>query len=151
MRLFYNSLWKPRWNRISKLKIIFETESEVAQSCLTLCNPMDCSLPGFSIHGIFQERVLKWVAISFSRRSSWPKDWTWVSCIVGRCFTSWATIIFNSNIKFKLLGEECLSKVILVKVDNVIKRLPCPNNLKANASKSSNTRLSQGCKNCSRF
>ena len=42
-------------------------ESEVAQSCPTLCNPMDCSLQGFSIHGIFQARVLEWVAISFSR------------------------------------------------------------------------------------
>ena len=45
-------------------------ESEVAQSCLTLCDPMDCSLPGFSVHGIFQARVLEWVAISFSRGSS---------------------------------------------------------------------------------
>ena len=40
--------------------------SEVAQSCLTLCDPIDCSLPGSSIHGIFQARVLEWVAISFS-------------------------------------------------------------------------------------
>ena len=47
-----------------------ESESEVAQSCLTLCNPMDCSLPGFSVHGIFQARVLEWVAISFARGSS---------------------------------------------------------------------------------
>ena len=44
--------------------------SEVAQLCPTLCNPMDCSLPGFSVHGIFQARVLEWVAISFSRGSS---------------------------------------------------------------------------------
>ena len=44
-------------------------ESEVAQSCPTLCDPMDCSLPGSSVHGIFQARVLEWVAISFSRRS----------------------------------------------------------------------------------
>ena len=44
--------------------------SEVAQSCPTLCNPMDCSLPGSSIHGIFQVRVLEWVAMSFSRGSS---------------------------------------------------------------------------------
>ena len=44
-----------------------ESESEVAQSCPTLCNPMDCSLPGCSVHGIFQARVLEWVAISFSR------------------------------------------------------------------------------------
>ena len=43
-----------------------ESESEVTQLCLTVCNPMDCSLPGSSIHGIFQARVLEWVAISFS-------------------------------------------------------------------------------------
>ena len=54
------------------------SESEVAQLCLTLCDPMDCSLPGFSIHGISQARILVWVAISFSRGSSWPRDWTWV-------------------------------------------------------------------------
>ena len=52
---------------------------------------MACSLPGFSVHGIFQARILEWVTISFSRRSSWPRDWTWVSHIVGRCFTIWAT------------------------------------------------------------
>ena len=61
-------------------------EREVAQSCLTLCNRMDCSLPRFFFHGIFQARVLEWVAISFSRGSSQPRDRTWVSCIVGRCF-----------------------------------------------------------------
>ena len=65
--------------------------SEVAQSCPTLCDPMNCSLPGSSVHGIFQTRVLEWVAISFSRRSSQPRDWTQISCIVGRCFTIWAT------------------------------------------------------------
>ena len=48
----------------------YESESEVTQSCLTLCNPMDCSLLGSSIHGIFQARVLEWIAISFSRESS---------------------------------------------------------------------------------
>ena len=47
---------------------------------------MDYSLPGSSIHGIFQARVQERVAISFSRGSSWPRDRTWVSCIVGRCF-----------------------------------------------------------------
>ena len=65
--------------------------SEVAQSCPTLCDPMDGSLPGSSVHGIFQARVLKWVAISFSRGSSWPRDWTLDSHIVGRCFTLWVT------------------------------------------------------------
>ena len=62
-------------------------EIEVAQSCPTLCNPMDCSLPGFSVHGIFQARVLEWVAISFSRGSSRPRDQTQVSLIAGRHFT----------------------------------------------------------------
>ena len=61
-----------------------ESESEVAQSCPTLCNPMDCSLPGSSIHGIFQARVLEWGAISFSRGSSQPRDRTWVSHKIGR-------------------------------------------------------------------
>ena len=68
-----------------------DIEIVVAQSCPTLCDPMDCSLPGSSIHGIFQARVLEWVAISFSRRSSWLRDRTRVSRIVGRCFTIWAT------------------------------------------------------------
>ena len=52
---------------------------EVAQSCPTLSNPMDFSLPGSSVHGIFQARVLQWVAIAFSRGSSWPRDRTQVS------------------------------------------------------------------------
>ena len=63
----------------------------VAQSCPTLCNPVGCSLPGSSLHGILQARILEWVAISFSRGYSWPRDRTWVSCIAGRLFTIWAT------------------------------------------------------------
>ena len=57
--------------------------SEVAQSCLTLCDLMDCSLPGSSVHGIFQARILEWGAISFSRGTSRPRDQTRVSHIVG--------------------------------------------------------------------
>jgi len=72
-----------------------KSESEVAQSCLTLCDPMDCSLPGSSVHGIFQARVLEWGAIAFSRRSSRPRDRTWVSLIVGRRFTIWQQAAFN--------------------------------------------------------
>ena len=59
-------------------------ESEVVQSCPTLCDPIDCCLPGSSVHGIFQARVLEWVAISFSRGSSQPRDRTWISHIAGR-------------------------------------------------------------------
>ena len=52
----------------------------VSQSCLTLCDSMDCSPPGSSVHGILQARILEWVAIPFSRGSSWPMDWTQVFC-----------------------------------------------------------------------
>ena len=62
----------------------------VAQSCPTLCDPMDCSPQGSSVHGILQARILQWVAISFSRASSQPRDWTWVTCTAGRFFTIWA-------------------------------------------------------------
>ena len=68
-----------------------ESESEVAQSCPTLCDPMDGNLPGWAVHGIFQARILEWAAISFSRGSSQPRDRTRVSCIADRRFTVWAT------------------------------------------------------------
>ena len=55
------------------------------------CDPMDCSPPGFSVHGMFQTRRLEWVALSFSRGSSQRRDRTCVSCIAGRLFTTWAT------------------------------------------------------------
>ena len=57
----------------------------------TLCNPMDWRLSGYSVQGILQARILEWVAIPFSRGSSWLRDWTWVSCIADRFFTIWAT------------------------------------------------------------
>ena len=63
----------------------------VAQSCPTLCDAMDCSLPGSSIHGILQERILEWVAISFSRVSSQTWNRSQASHLVGRFFTIWAT------------------------------------------------------------
>ena len=53
----------------------------VAQLHLTLCDPLDCSLPCSSVHGNSQARIVEWVAISFFRGSSWPQDWTCVSCI----------------------------------------------------------------------
>ena len=63
----------------------------VAQLYLHLCDPMDCSLPGSSVNGILQARILEWVAIPFSRRSSQPRDRTQVFWIAGRFFTNWAT------------------------------------------------------------
>ena len=65
----------------------------VTQSCPTLCDPMNCSPPGSSVHGILQARILKWVAVPFSRGSSWPRDRNWVSYTAGRFFTLWIMII----------------------------------------------------------
>ena len=57
----------------------------VSQSC-PVCDPMDCSLSGSSLHGVLQARILEWVAIAFSRGSSQPRDQMQVSCIAGRWF-----------------------------------------------------------------
>ena len=69
----------------------------VAQLCLTLCNTMNCSPPESFVHGILQARVLEWVANPFSRGSSWPRDWTQVSCIADGFLTVWATRECLSN------------------------------------------------------
>ena len=61
------------------------------QSCLTLCDPMDCSPPGSSVHEISQTRILEWVPISFSRGSSWPRDQTRISGMDRRILDHWTT------------------------------------------------------------
>ena len=81
--------WLKERNSIHRKTFSSVQFSSVAQSCPTLCDHVDYSLPGSSTHGIFQARVLEWVAISFSRGSSWPRDWTQVSCIAGRHSTIW--------------------------------------------------------------
>ena len=82
------------WNSCAFIFLLFYfmnmCQVFVTQSCWTLCNPMNCSLPGFSVHGILQARILQWVAISSSRGSSQSRDWTWLSCISGGFFTIWA-------------------------------------------------------------
>jgi len=65
--------------------------AKLLQSCPTLCSPMDCSPPGSSVHAILQARILEWVAIPLSSRSSQARDRTCVSCIAGGFFTVWAT------------------------------------------------------------
>ena len=65
---------------------VFLLKSIVAQSCLTLCNPMDCNPMGSSVHGILQARILEWVAISYPKGFFHPRDQTGVSCIAGRFF-----------------------------------------------------------------
>ena len=66
----------PENERGNMIVRIHESESEVAQSCPTHCDPMDCTLPGSTVHGILQARILEWIVISSSRRSSQPRDWT---------------------------------------------------------------------------
>ena len=60
----------------------------VVQSCLTLCDPVDCSPPGSSVHGILQARILEWGAMPSSRGSARPTDWTHISWVAGRFFTT---------------------------------------------------------------
>ena len=80
----------------------------VAQSCPTLCDPMDCRPPGCSVHGILQAGMLEWVFIPFSRGSSLSRYWTRVSHIAGRFFTIWATrdelTAYNIHALFLLLA-----------------------------------------------
>ena len=71
----------------------------LAQLYLTLCDPVDCSPPGSSVHGILKARILEWVVISFSRGSSQPRDQTQVSYIAGRFFTIWA---MRKALRFKV-------------------------------------------------
>ena len=85
--------------------------SEVAQSCPTLCDPMDCSLPG-SIHEIFQARILECVAISFSRESSWLRDWTcvsWIFCIAGRTKQSFRNKVEGNTFLSKHTSREFIT------------------------------------------
>ena len=87
----------------------------VAQLCLTLCDPMNCSPPGSSVHGMLQARTLEKVAIPFSRASFQPRDWSQVSCIEGRLFTIWAIrealpIIHKS---IKILGVQRYKSLVI--------------------------------------
>ena len=96
-----NTVWHPLYMESKKKD---RNESKVAQSCLALWDRMDYSLPGSSIHGIFQARILEWVAISFSRGSSRPRNQTRVSSTAGRRFTVWATreaLVIQKNLPTK--------------------------------------------------
>ena len=84
----------------------------VAKSCLTLCNPMDCSPPGSSVHQIFQTRILAWVAVSFSRGSSWPRDQIHISCICKQILYHWA---IGEAQKLKKQNSYCLLNIFTYK------------------------------------
>ena len=87
----------------------------VIQSCPTLYGPVDCSPPGSSVHGILQARILEWVAILFSRGSSWPRNRTQVSCIADGFFTIWAIregLVLSSNPEYHTLKTSPLIPTI---------------------------------------
>ena len=87
------------------LKYLVVTQQKVkVKSCQTLCDPVDCSPPGSSVHGILQARILEWVAISFSRGSSQLRDWTRVSCFAGRRFILWATREPTISLQFRMFN-----------------------------------------------
>ena len=87
------------------------------------CDPMDCSPPGTSVHGISQASILGWVAISFSKGSSWPGDWTWISCIAGRFFTKWVTREAAKGLQLNLNGAQWLLREKSMKGNCAVCRL----------------------------
>ena len=76
------------WPRVRFLAALWKVKVLVAQLCPTLWDPMDCGPPGSSVHGILLARILEWVAISFFRGSTRPRDWTQVSCIVEKAMAT---------------------------------------------------------------
>ena len=96
----------------------FATKVLVVQSCLTLCDPVDCSLPDYSVHGILQARILEWVDMPFSRGSSWLRKRTMVSCIEGRLFTVWATGAISEIIQCLFFCNEHTLKFCLLPENN---------------------------------
>ena len=76
--------WNISWYWEKMAMIIFKSESVTCSVVFLLYDPTDCSLPGSSVHRILQARIMEWIAIPFSRESSRPRDWTWVSCITGK-------------------------------------------------------------------
>ena len=95
----------------SSLFCLAAGEVLVAQACLTLFDPMACSPWSSSVHGIFQARILEWIAIPFSRGFSLPRDWTRVSCIAGRFFTILVTREAPGENDSKLPAGEILFNV----------------------------------------
>ena len=112
----YSSLWsRLLMQRSAQETITVQVKwNEVAKSCPTLCNPIGCSLPGSSVHGIFQAIVLEWIAISFSRGSSQPRDRTRVSLIVDRRFTVWASLSPKTWVCFQTYHLFILNGVHLI-------------------------------------
>ena len=100
-------VWDLSWRQMCVL---------VAQSCLTLCNPKNCSLPGFSVQGFSRQDYWSRLPFPFSRGSSWPRDWTLVSCIAGRFFTIW-TIRRKRNFTWFLIWKSSYMYIRFIKTE----------------------------------
>ena len=106
----------------------------VAQSCRTLCDPMDCSPPVSSVHRILQAGILQWAAISSSRGPSWPRDWAQAPALTGRCFTVWATreghvtpdLYPKNNLLNSSVYPKFINKTLLKRKKNTVKRTQEP-------------------------
>ena len=100
LRKVLPSHWKPRMYGFGQKRILLFV-CLLSLSCPTLCDPMDCKLLGSSVHGSFRARILDWVAISYLRRPSQPRDQTCISCVccVGRwilwCYSTWEAPILH--------------------------------------------------------
>ena len=136
-RKYCNKYTKLKYLQSEWYSLMYESESEVAQSCPTLCDPVDCSPPGSSVHGVLQARILEWVAISFSRGSSRPRNRTHVSRIAGRRFNLWATreaplmygpliyvwspyIVYRWEIQPYMISLSCFEELSLNTSSNII-------------------------------
>ena len=105
----------PGWGtgfHMPQLKVCM-SQLKVLCASVRLCDPTDCSLSGSSVYGIFQARGREWIAISFSRGSSRPRNWTQVSRIAGRLFTVWATREASSKEGSKILDQRATPQKLL--------------------------------------
>ena len=117
--LLRTTLWELRMWMVYSILTESQKETHFSRVCVccyfsrvwsTLCDPVGCNPPGSPVHGIFPARILEWVAISFSRGSSWPRDRTQVSRTVGRHITIWATReILRKRITVKTQSEKRVS------------------------------------------
>ena len=123
-RLYANLLYLPP---PSALCTVSKGCTPSCSSRVQLCDPMGYSLPGSSVHGILQERILEWVAISSSGGSSWPRDRTQVSHIAGWFFTSWAT---REAQEYGMGSLSLLQQILLIQESNQVllycRQLPFP-------------------------
>ena len=103
----------------------------VTQSWPTLCNPMVCSPPGSSVHGISQAKILEWVAISFSRGSFWLRNQTQVSCIASGFFTDWATREAYTCVYTHICMCVCVCVCVCIKLNHFAAHLKLTQHLKS--------------------